>query len=128
MTIGVRVGVGALLRNHGRYLLLKRRMDGRWSLPGGAVVPGEEPEATVCREMKEELGITIQSCGPVDACTFRAEGTPWVSILYEIRVYAGSPLVCEPETHSRLDWFADPAELRLTRVTRLVFGHWYRRR
>jgi 8-oxo-dGTP diphosphatase len=53
------VGVGALVHNGGRILLVKRGKEpnkGRWMIPGGLVELGEKLEEAVLREVKEELG------------------------------------------------------------------------
>ncbi len=47
-----------------RRILIAQRpggktMAGLWEFPGGKVEQGEYPEQTVIREMKEELGVTI---------------------------------------------------------------------
>jgi 8-oxo-dGTP diphosphatase len=61
------VGVGAVIVDEGRVLLVKRRyppLQGQWSIPGGAVEVGETLEACVAREMLEETGLEIE-VGPV---------------------------------------------------------------
>ena len=53
-----RVSVKALIRNtHGHILVCKEASD-HWSLPGGGIDHGEEPEAALIRELYEELKIT----------------------------------------------------------------------
>ncbi|MFZ4515808.1 MAG: NUDIX hydrolase [Acidimicrobiia bacterium] len=54
------VGVGAVVINDGRLLLIQRDhapQDGRWSFPGGHVEFGEELLEAVLRELREETGI-----------------------------------------------------------------------
>jgi 8-oxo-dGTP diphosphatase len=61
------VGVGAVIVQEGRVLIVKRKYDplaGQWSIPGGAVELGETLEASVAREMLEETGLEID-VGPV---------------------------------------------------------------
>lgn len=58
------VGVGAIILRRGRVLLVQRgRAPGRglWSLPGGAVEPGERLEDAVRREVREETGLEVRS-------------------------------------------------------------------
>jgi 8-oxo-dGTP diphosphatase len=53
----------ALIDPDGRLLISQRpkgkAMAGLWEFPGGKVEPAESPEYAVIREMKEELGVTI---------------------------------------------------------------------
>lgn len=61
------VGVGAVIVDTGKVLLVKRRFEplaGEWSLPGGAVELGETLEESIAREMLEETGLEIE-VGPV---------------------------------------------------------------
>jgi mutator protein MutT len=61
------VGVGAVIVDAGRVLLVKRRYEplaGHWSIPGGTLELGETLEAGIVREMREETGLEIQ-VGPV---------------------------------------------------------------
>lgn len=57
----------ALVDADGRVLLAQRpegkTLAGLWEFPGGKVEPGETPEATLVRELEEELGIiTKEAC------------------------------------------------------------------
>lgn len=61
------VGVGAVIIQEGRVVLVKRRYEplaGRWSLPGGTLELGETLEAGLAREMQEETGLDVE-VGPV---------------------------------------------------------------
>jgi ADP-ribose pyrophosphatase YjhB (NUDIX family) len=53
--------VGVVFDRDGRVLLVEHafRTDFPWGLPGGWVESGEEPSATVARELREELGLEI---------------------------------------------------------------------
>ena len=54
-------GVAAVIRDdRGRLLLQLRAEDGRWSLPAGAIDPGESPADAVVREVYEETGLEVE--------------------------------------------------------------------
>ena len=53
--------VAALVRNEAGHVLFQRRADdGLWSLPSGAIDPGETPSQAVVREVLEETGLIVQ--------------------------------------------------------------------
>ena len=58
------VGVGAVIVQSGRVLLVKRGrppLQGAWSLPGGVVEAGETLRQAVEREAKEETGFIVKA-------------------------------------------------------------------
>jgi 8-oxo-dGTP pyrophosphatase MutT (NUDIX family) len=48
--------VAAVVHDDQGRLLLQKKQDGSWSLPAGAIEPGESPEQAVAREVLEETG------------------------------------------------------------------------
>ncbi len=60
----VLVAACALIDPDGRVLIAQRPpgkpMAGLWEFPGGKIEPGERPELSLIRELKEELGIVVQ--------------------------------------------------------------------
>ncbi len=52
--------VAAVIRDEsGRVLLQRRASDGGWSLPAGAIDPGESPAEAIVREVLEETGLNV---------------------------------------------------------------------
>ncbi|MGJ6121614.1 NUDIX domain-containing protein [Mycolicibacterium sp. Y3] len=54
---------------HGRILLVKRRDNTLWALPGGGHDIGETIEHTAVREVKEETGLDVEITGLVGVYT-----------------------------------------------------------
>lgn len=60
-----------LVLDDGRYLLQHRDdipgiwYPDHWGCFGGAIDPGEEPQETMSRELREELAIELQPIGPI---------------------------------------------------------------
>jgi len=83
------VAACALIDTDGRVLIAERPagrpMAGLWEFPGGKVETGETPEATLIRELKEELGIVVK-----EAClaplTFASHGYPDFHLLMPLYV------------------------------------------
>lgn len=75
----VLVAACALIDSEGRILIAQRppgkSMAGLWEFPGGKIEPGESPEATVIREMHEELGVEIEA-GSLEPFAFASHAYP----------------------------------------------------
>lgn len=52
---------GAVFDDDGRVLLVRERFDGLWTLPGGWGDVLESPSEAVCREVREESGLTVEA-------------------------------------------------------------------
>lgn len=83
----------ALLDADNRILLAQRpegkSMAGLWEFPGGKVEPGETPEASLVRELAEELGVTatIPCLAPLTFASHTYEKFHLLMPLYICRRY-----------------------------------------
>lgn len=63
------VAVGVLTDANGRILIARRPAElhqgGLWEFPGGKVEPGETLQCALARELKEELGVTVEATEPL---------------------------------------------------------------
>lgn len=63
------VGVGAVVVENGRALLVKRAAEplrGHWSIPGGMVELGETLRQAIAREVREETGLVVEVSGVLE--------------------------------------------------------------
>jgi len=106
-----RVGVGGVVMEDGKVLLLLRQKEpeaGTWSLPGGRVEFMERLEDAVVRELREELGITVEveSLVCVTNHIVPDENAHWVSPAYRVRRISGVPQNLEPGKTAAVEWFS----------------------
>jgi 8-oxo-dGTP diphosphatase len=97
----------ALIDDRGRVLLQQRpkgkAMAGLWEFPGGKIQSGEAPEAALCRELQEELGITVAE-SDLEAFGFashRYDTFHILLLLWVCRRWQGTPASRETQV---LDW------------------------
>jgi ADP-ribose pyrophosphatase len=118
------LAVGAVVVRDGKVLLTKRGREpgrGLWSLPGGAVHPGEELKAAVIRELREECGLEVaveEVAEVVEWMIHDAEGRlqyHYVILDYRTRWLRGDLSLSEEVEEAR---WVDPADLRYYQMTR----------
>lgn len=102
------VTTGAIVIDQvGRVLLLQHRFrpgEG-WGIPGGFVLPAEQPEDAIRRELREEMGLEIAD---VEIVFARALGNyQQVEIIYRCRPNQNSGSDLFPQNHevSNAAWF-----------------------
>jgi len=57
-----RVDVRAAVFRDGKLLLVRERMDGGWTMPGGWADVGDIPSGAAEREVREEAGFLVKAC------------------------------------------------------------------
>lgn len=104
----ITVVAAALMDTSHRVLLAQRpegkHMAGTWEFPGGKVDPGETPEESLCRELREELGIILEPSRlkPLAFASHPYGDFHLLLLLYECRSWRGIPTGHEGQN---IDWF-----------------------
>ena len=110
----VLVAACALIDPEGRVLIAQRpegkSMAGLWEFPGGKVEAGERPEASLIRELREELGIVVkQEClAPLTFASHAYDDFHLLMPLYVCRKWEG---FVQPLDGQALKWVR-PKDLR----------------
>ncbi|PYU10619.1 MAG: hypothetical protein DMG37_19700 [Acidobacteria bacterium] len=110
----MRTVVAAVIERSDRRLLIgqRRRSDTsplKWEFPGGKVERGETPEAALARELKEELGATLEKCSPIGRVVHKYAETPeQLEILFFAAAILESQLT--PRPFEKVAWVL-PKEL-----------------
>lgn len=106
--------VAAVIERSDRRLLIGQRQKNdtsplKWEFPGGKVESMETPEAALARELKEELGATLEKSVAIGRVVHQYAETPEE---LEIRFYAVQIAETEvtPRTFEKIAW-ALPKEL-----------------
>jgi 8-oxo-dGTP diphosphatase len=108
------VAACALIDPGGRVLIAQRppgrSMAGLWEFPGGKVEPGERPEVSLIRELKEELGIVVkEEClAPLTFASHLYRDFHLFMPLYVCRRWEG---IVEAREAQKLKWVG-PRDLR----------------
>jgi 8-oxo-dGTP diphosphatase len=127
-----RIGAYGLCRDDAGRVLLARNsalsaFPGLWTLPGGGVEQGENPDDTVVREFAEETGLTVRVTGlrSVTADVFRLPHTDtWEHtdrIIYDVQPVGGILRNEAAGTTELVEW-VHPADLPLMPFTAVVLG------
>src|ERR1700757_3429645 len=110
----MRTVVAAVIERNDRRLLIGQRRRGdtsplKWEFPGGKVEKGETPEDALARELKEELGATMQKCLPIGRVVHKYAETPdQLEILFFAASISEGELT--PRTFEKTAWVL-PKEL-----------------
>ena len=99
------VTAGAMIfDDQGRILLLEHvfRPDSGWGIPGGFLSKGEQPEAALRRELREEIGIDVEN---VEMLFARTLPQPRQIEIYFRAKAIGRPEPCSFEIRSA-GWFS----------------------
>jgi 8-oxo-dGTP diphosphatase len=88
--------VAGLIRDaQGRILLTKRRPDQAlpnfWEFPGGKLEPGESPTAALHRELREEIGVTVELGAVWEALFHAYPDFDLLMLVYPCRIVEGEP-------------------------------------
>jgi len=67
---------GVIFDDDERVLLMREKIDGRWSLPGGWADPGDAPSGAVTREILEETGYGSSAVKLIACWDREVQGNP----------------------------------------------------
>ncbi len=93
---------GNVIIEDGKILLLYRKDEDHWEVPGGKVEEGESPTETAVREAKEEIGVDVELKKPFFSGEFQHDGELflWHGYLAEIE---GEPEIQEGK-FEKVEW------------------------
>ena len=126
--VDLRVGCYGVVHDERGVLLAHWREGayGGWTLPGGGMEPGEHPEQTVVREVKEETGFDVRVDGVLGVGSIIIPGAKRIPgpgrdlqglrIVYRCTIVGGALAVEQEGTTDDVRWFALDEVAGLERV------------
>lgn len=75
----------AVIHRDGTLLMVRKALTdpfqpGRWELPGGRLQQGETPDEALVREVREEVGLTVQPGPPLALWSWRLQDSTVVAV------------------------------------------------
>ena len=122
----VKVVCGIIYNEEGQVLLCRRNADkslaGYWEFPGGKVEAHETQEASLCRELLEELGMRV-TVGNHFHSVVHAYDTVTIELIAYLCQYREATFVLTDHDlyqwvreHQLLDWQLAPADIPIARL------------
>lgn len=103
----IAVVAGVIIDAQGRVLLAQRppgsHLAGTWEFPGGKIEPGEAPVDALARELREELGLVIESARPLIRVPHDYGDKRIVLDVWRVSAWSGRPHAREGQ---QLAWVA----------------------
>lgn len=115
-----KIGIGILIRNNDKFLLLKRKNvhgNGTWAPPGGHLELGESVIECAKRETLEEVNVVIENVKIVTITEDIFDVERHYITIWVAADYTGTIKNNEPEKCDAVEWFSEyefPNELFLS--------------
>lgn len=105
------VGVGVIIRDNDRYLLMKRHNshgEGTWATPGGHLEFGETLEQCAIRETREETSLLIESVIYLGITNdfFETENKHYITIWMEVVRFKGKAKINSSREMTEIGWYS----------------------
>lgn len=86
----IQIAAAVISRDDGKVLVVRKKGSHAFIQPGGKIEPGEDPIQALCRELDEELGLTIAPTLPTFIGTFSAPAVNERGSIVTAQVYTFS--------------------------------------